>query len=344
MNRDVPTSSSGVLCSDTSTVGNASKLIKADTPNETPPQNADDLQYKKFTLFMKLPPELRMIICELALEVVMPRMPEAIHLYPSSARRKVSGIYAGKVQSFYRSRNLTTGHVMIIAMLQVSLELRHAIWKNYCMLTGPLSRPLLLRPSVDCLDFRDMHHLNDYVKKASSTSRSGNAQKVQQLSIGSHPIRQRHDFSLRGNASSQDASPNPVEELCQAILLFPNLKRIFFYFDVTEGFRMSGEIWHGLPDRHETFPLADRLRQNAIFKECCARYLQTRSNLHPAKQHKGISRDSHSQVPSPRMPELVYTSRKNFNETHHVRPPPNYRSNEGLQVMDSRWSKDGWFW
>lgn len=58
---------------------------------------------------------------------------------------------------------MTPKHMDVLAMLYVCREFRFLVSKQYGAFNGLTSRPLLLRPSVDYINFRNIDHLRELV-------------------------------------------------------------------------------------------------------------------------------------------------------------------------------------
>ncbi|KAI9642810.1 hypothetical protein NHQ30_008543 [Ciborinia camelliae] len=168
-----------------------SKLNDTDTTQATSTEDTDRYQGKTFTLFPCLPPEIRIIICELALAAATPALPECIRLFQGRVKSKPQDIYDTKYEIIYYRRKLTPELSNIHAMLQVSREFRKVVSKQYGLFNG-LFRPLLLRPTVDCFDFLDIDHFEQYIDEASlSSSGFGNTGvMVKRFSIRCYPQEQ----------------------------------------------------------------------------------------------------------------------------------------------------------
>ncbi|KAF7858534.1 hypothetical protein EAF04_009134 [Stromatinia cepivora] len=120
-----------------------------DTSNVTLPKGTGDDPGRIFTFFTKLPPELRVAIFELALAAATLVLPETIRLFPVDVEAGSQKACLGRPKRFHRSPNMKSELLTILAMLQVSQEFRNVAPKRFGILSGSLTRPIWLRPSVD---------------------------------------------------------------------------------------------------------------------------------------------------------------------------------------------------
>ncbi|ESZ92099.1 hypothetical protein SBOR_7514 [Sclerotinia borealis F-4128] len=221
---------------------------------------------------------------------------------------------------------MTPDHYRILAMLQVNREFRDVVSKQYGVFNGLTSRPLLLRPSIDFLDFRDLKHLKEYTDKASSSSRFRN-----------NGVKVKHAFP-------QYPLKDPAEEIWKAILLFTDLERITFYIDDFDRYQAIEEE-DGKLDASETIESIEFYRKHMQFKKACIKRLHIRFREDRSEQYMLSSIDTEHQPRLVRMPTIEYIDRTRFIKAHMARRDPSkYGPSSGMQVPDSRVCDDHSFW